>query len=116
MRALVGRVRASAREVERGAEAAEFAVEEPHEQVHVPSTPLDGYEIVEVTIGAQTPASGRLLGDVAWPAGSSVVAVTEGDRLVAPRADIELRPGGRVVLLAPAAAAAARLTCRAESG
>ena len=116
IRALVGRVQASAREIERGAEAAEFAVEEPHEQVHVPSTPLDGYEILEVTIGAQTPASGRLLGDVAWPTGSSVVAVTERARLVAPRADIELRPGGRVVLLAPAAAAAARLTCRAESG
>ncbi len=116
IRALVGRVQASAREIERGAEAAEFAVEAPHKQVHVPSTPLDGYEILEVTIGAQTPASGRLLGDVAWPTGSSVVAVTERARLVAPRADIELRPGGRVVLLAPAAAAAARLTCRAESG
>ena len=106
IRALVGRVQASAREIERGAEAAEFAVEAPHKQVHVPSTPLDGYEILEVTIGAQTPASGRLLGDVAWPTGSSVVAVTERARLVAPRADIELRPGGRV-LLAPATASPA---------
>ena len=97
-------MQASAREIERGAEAAEFAVRDPHEQVHIPSTPLEGYEILEVTISEQTPASGRLLGDVAWPAGSSVVAVTEGDRLVAPRADIELRPGGRVVLLAPATA------------
>ena len=102
MRALVGRVQASAREIERGAEAAEFAVKDPHRQVHVPSTPLDGYEILEVTISEQTPASGRLLGDVAWPAGSKVVAVAEGDTLVAPRADVELRPGGRVVLLAPA--------------
>ena len=101
MRALIGRVRASAREIERGAEAAEFAVKDPHGQVHVPSTPLDGYQILEVTISEQTPASGRLLGDVAWPAGSKVVAVTEGDRLVAPRTDVELRPGGRVVLLAP---------------
>lgn len=107
IRALVGRVQASAREIERGAEAAEFAVEAPHKQVHVPSTPLDGYEILEVTIGAQTPASGRLLGDVAWPTGSSVVAVTERARLVAPRADIELRPGERVVLLAPATASPA---------
>ena len=102
MRALIGRVQASARDIEQGAEAAEFAAKDPHRQVHVPSTPLDGYEILEVTISEQTPASGRLLGDVAWPAGSKVVAVTEGDGLVAPRADVELRPGGRVVLLAPA--------------
>ncbi len=101
MRALVGRIHASAREIERGAEAAEFAVKEPSKQVHVPSTPLEGYEILEVTISEHTPASGRLLGNVAWPLASRVVAVTEGDRLVAPRADIELRPGGRVVLLAP---------------
>ncbi|MGO9488894.1 MAG: CBS domain-containing protein [Solirubrobacteraceae bacterium] len=104
MRALIGRLQASAGEIERGAEGAEFAVKEPHKQVHVPSTPLDGYEILEVTISEDTPAGGRLLGDVAWPAASSVVAVSEGDRLVAPRADIELHPGGRVILLAPATA------------
>jgi hypothetical protein len=33
--------------------------------------------------------------------------VTERARLVAPRADIELRPGERVVLLAPATASPA---------
>jgi CIC family chloride channel protein len=104
MRALIGRLQASAAEIERGAEAAEFAVNEPHKQVHVPGTPLDGYEILELTVGEQTPASGRLLGALAWPVGSSVVAVTEGDTLVAPRADIKLRPGGRVILLAPATA------------
>ena len=104
LRALVGRVQASAREIERGAEGAEFAVKDPQKQVHVPSTPLDGYEILEVTISEQSPAGGRLLGEVAWPAGSTVVAVTDGDRLAAPRADIKLRPGGRVVLLAPATA------------
>ncbi len=104
MHALVGRIRASARDVERGAEAAEFAVKDPHKQVHVPTTPLDGYEILEITISPQSPVGGRVLGEVAWPAGSTVVAVTEGDRLAAPRADIKLRPGGRVVLLAPATA------------
>ena len=73
MRALIGRVQASAREIERGAEAAEFAVKEPHKQVHVPSTPLDGYEILEITISPQTPACGRRLGEMRWPAGSSVL-------------------------------------------
>jgi CIC family chloride channel protein len=104
MGALVGRVRKSVRDIERGAEAAEFAVEHPHEQVHVPTTPLRGYEIFELTIGPRGSACGRLLGDVPWPSGARVVAVSDGDRLVSPRADIELRPGARVVVLAPTAA------------
>ena len=64
MSAFVGHLQASAREIERGAEAAEFAVEEPHKQVHVPTTPLAGYEILEVTISARALACGRLLGEV----------------------------------------------------
>ncbi len=37
---------------------------------------------------------------------STVVAASEGPKLVPPRADIELRAGGRIVLLAPATASA----------
>jgi chloride channel protein, CIC family len=101
MHALVGRLRASVSEIERGAEAAEFAVEEPHEQVHVPTTPLNGYEILDITISPQATACGHRLGELRWPAGSSVVAASEGHKLVAPHADIELRPGERIVLLTP---------------
>ena len=104
MRTLVERARASARDIERGAEAAEFAVKEPHKQVHVPTTPLDGYEILEITISPQAPACGRRLSEMRWPAGSSVLAASEGHKLIAADADIELRPGQRIVLLAPAAA------------
>lgn len=37
-----------------------------------------------------------------WPADHRVLAASEGHKLIAPRADIELRPGERLVLLAPA--------------
>ena len=102
MHALVGRVHASAAQIERGAEAAEFAVNEPHKQIHVPSTPLDGYQILELTISPEATVRGRRFGEVRWPTGCSVLAASEGHKLVAPRADIELRPGERIVLLAPA--------------
>ena len=103
MNALIGRVHASAREIERGAEAAEFAVTEPHKQVHVPTTPLNGYEILDITVSPQATTCGQRLGEVRWPAGASVLAASEGHKLIAPRADIELRPGQRIVLLTPAA-------------
>jgi chloride channel protein, CIC family len=104
MRTLIGRVHASARDIERGAEATEFAAKEPHQQVHVPTTPLDGYAILEITISPQATGCGRRLGEMRWPAGCNVVAVGEGHKLIAPRTDIKLRPGQRIVLLAPAAA------------
>jgi CIC family chloride channel protein len=103
MRTLVEHAHKSARDIERGAEAAEFAVKKPHEQVHRPGAPLDGYEILEITISAQARACGRPLGEMHLPAGSTVVAASEGQLLVTPRADIELRAGGRIVLLVPAA-------------
>jgi CIC family chloride channel protein len=102
MHALVKRVHASAREIEQGAEAADFAAIEPHKQVHIPTTPLDGYEILEITISPQAPACGHRLGELHWPAGTSVLAASEGHKLITPRADIELRPGQRILLLTPA--------------
>ncbi len=45
---------------------------------------------------------GSRLGQLAWPPGCVVVAVTEGRDVISPRPDIELRAGERVVLLAPA--------------
>ncbi len=100
--ALTSRIHASVAEIEQGAEAAEFAAEEPHKQVHIPSTPLAGYRILELTISPQATACGRRLGEQHWPAGTRVLAASEGHKLIAPRADIKLRPGQRIVLLTPA--------------
>jgi hypothetical protein len=92
---------ASTPEIERGALAAEFAVEDPESCLHVPTMPLEGYRIVEVTIGPDSPASGRRAPELELPAGSLLVAVSEEGKLVAPQDDVQLDPGDRLVLLAP---------------
>ena len=101
LRTLSERVDSSALEAEQGRLAAEFSERDAISRLHVPRTPLEGYEIVEVTIRPGSPALDRRLGEVPWPAGSQLVAVTERGELVTPRSDIELLPGDRVVLLAP---------------
>jgi CIC family chloride channel protein len=101
LRVLADRVDSSAAEAERGRLAAEFSEKDAASHLHVPRTPLEGYEIVEVTIGPGSPALGWRIGEVPWPPGSIVVAASEERELVAPRTDIELRAGERVILLAP---------------
>ena len=96
------RVAASPPEIERGALAAEFATHDPETQVHVPTTPLHGYRIVEVTIDPSSPARGHRVGDIELPAGAVLVAVSEDGHLVAPRAEIHLRIGDQMILLAAA--------------
>ena len=101
LRVLAERVGSSAQEAERGRLAAEFSAKDPESNVHVPRTPVDGYEIVELALRPGSPGIGRRIDQVPWPPGTIVVAVSEGRELVAPRRDFELRPGERVVLLAP---------------
>ena len=101
LHALAERVESSTQDAERGQLAAEFSEEEAASQLHLPRTPLEGYEIVEVSIRADSPALGRHLGEVPWPSGSIVVAASEHRELVAPRNDIELHSGERVILLTP---------------
>jgi len=101
LRVLAERVSSSAREAERGRLAAEFSDKDALSRVHVPRTPLDGYEIVELAVRPRSPGAGKRLGEVRWPEGSQVVAVTERGELVTPRSDTQLLPGDRVVLLAP---------------
>jgi Trk K+ transport system NAD-binding subunit len=98
---LAERVDSSAREAERGRLAAEFSEKDAASRIHVPRTPLEGYEIVEVAIGPESPALGRRIGEVPWPPGSIVVAASEERELVTPRSDIELRAGEQVLLLVP---------------
>ena len=113
LNAMVQEMKSVGRETERGAVAAEFAVRDPEGQVHVPSTPLAGYELVEVTVGPSSPALGRRLDEIAWPAGYVVVAATERREVVPPRGDMELHVGERVVVLVPSdpAATALRQDC-----
>jgi CIC family chloride channel protein len=100
---LAAEVTESTREIERGALAAEFAVDDPDKQVHVPSTPLHGYQLLELTIRPGSPAVGRRLDQVQWPAASLPVAITTGREILAARSDIEIAPGERVMVLVPSA-------------
>ena len=102
LRALTSKLNASDAEVEHGAEAAEFAVTNPSAAIHRPSTPLRGYDALELRILSDSPARGRHVGDIAWPLGCVAVAVTQGREIRAARPDIELEPGERVIVLAPA--------------
>jgi CIC family chloride channel protein len=90
-------------ETEHGAIAADFAVQDPKALAHTPSTRLNGYQLVEITINPGSPAQGRRVGNIAWPPGSLIVAVTDGQEIVPLRKDTELQAGERVTLLAPAA-------------
>jgi CIC family chloride channel protein len=101
LRALADRVASSESEAEEGRLASEFSEKDAATRLHVPRTPLDGYDIVEVSIGAQSPALDRRVDEVDWPPGALVVAVSEGREVVPARHDLPLCLGERVVLLVP---------------
>ncbi|MGA8016468.1 MAG: chloride channel protein [Candidatus Dormiibacterota bacterium] len=103
LRTMTERLRTSGREAEQGALAAEFASADPRSQAHQPSTPLEGYQIVEITVRHRSPAVGSRLGEIAWPPECLVVAMTDNGEIVAPRSDAQLRAGERVIVLAPSA-------------
>jgi chloride channel protein, CIC family len=103
LQTLATTVSASTREIEHGAIASDFAVPDPKALAHTPTTPLSGYEIVDITINPGSPALGRRIGNIAWPPGSLIVAVTDGQEIIRLRNDTELHAGQRVTLLAPAA-------------
>jgi chloride channel protein, CIC family len=64
-----------------------------------PLTPLPGYQLIEITITAGSPAAGQKLGEVTWPRDSTPVSVLHGHQLRPPHLDIALAPGDRVSLL-----------------
>ncbi|HEY5429022.1 MAG TPA: chloride channel protein [Solirubrobacteraceae bacterium] len=105
--ALARTVDASDRSIERGTAAADYAAPDPEREAHRVTTPLDGYEIVELRIDEDSPAVGRRLDDLSWPPGFVVVAISDNGEPAAPARDMRIRAGERVVLLVPEFAAAA---------
>lgn len=101
LKALTSKLNSGEEEIEEGAVAAEFAVENPSAAIHTPSNPLRGYEILELRIHAQSPARGHRVADIQWPPGCIVAAVTEGREIHAAHSNLELQPGERVIVLAP---------------
>jgi CIC family chloride channel protein len=94
-------VQSSEQSIEKGALAADFGADDPSLLAHRSSTPLTGYELVEITVGADSPALGRRVDEISWPPGCLVVAVTEPDTLLTSSNDTILHEGRRVLLLAP---------------
>ena len=68
-----------------------------------PPNPLAGYQVLEITLHPQSPASGRALGTVNWPDGYLPVSVLRGRDLQEPDPALTLVTGDRVCLLAPIA-------------
>jgi CIC family chloride channel protein len=101
LRALATKLSSTEAEIEDGAAAAEFAIGDPAAAIHKPSTPLRGYQILELRVLADSPGRGRRVADIAWPPSCIVVAVTQGREIHAAQPDLELRPGERVIVLAP---------------
>jgi len=99
LRALGNRVAAEPPQIERGAVAADFTVEDPEAHVHDPTTPLQGYRIIAASIGPDSPARGQRIDQLELPAGSLLVAVSENGHMVPPRGDIQLAPGDQLIVL-----------------
>jgi CIC family chloride channel protein len=100
LKALATKLSSAEQEIEHGATAAEFAVHDPAAAIHTPSTPLHGFELLELRVFANSPAQGRRVADIDWPIGSTVVAVTQGREVHAAGPDLRLQPGERVIVLA----------------
>ena len=81
--------------------AAGLAVSIPQAAPGQPPTPLPGYQILEITISAGSPAAGQALGDTTWPPGWIPVTILDTHTLRDPDPGITLTPGDRVNLLAP---------------
>jgi CIC family chloride channel protein len=82
--------------------AAEWARPGRQAVLHDAPTPLRGYQILEITITGDSPATGQPLGETTWPPGHMPVSVLRDHTLHDPEPAITLRPGDRVNLLAPA--------------
>ncbi len=80
--------------------AAGTALSGPQAAPPQPPTPLRGYQILEITIPAGSPAAGQALGDTTWPPGWIPVTVLNSHTLRDPDPSITLAPGDRVNLLA----------------
>ena len=78
--------------------------------------PLHGYQVLEVTIPAGSPAAGQALGDITWPPGCVPVTVLDNRTLRDPDPGITLAPGDRINLLAPRSTQSRAITPARRTG
>ncbi|HUN37268.1 MAG TPA: chloride channel protein [Trebonia sp.] len=81
--------------------AADWDHDDAEAMLRNPPAPLAGYQVIEISVTAASPAAGQRLADISWPPGATPVSVLQGRRLRAPAPGITLLPGDRVSLLIP---------------
>jgi CIC family chloride channel protein len=100
LQALARQLSTGRAETARAQLAADWEHQDLESSLREPPSPLPGYRVAEIMIGADAQASGQRLGDLAWPAGSVPVTVLRAGRLRTAAPGIVLRAGDRVSVLA----------------
>ncbi len=101
LRALTTKLETTEQEIRDGAAATAATAGSPPSSGPTPTRPLLGYELLELRVSPDSPALGRQLGEIPWPAGSAVVALTHGREVHAAAPELRLHAGERVLVLAP---------------
>jgi len=101
LQAVIRRIRTARAAAAQAQRAAGPALPGPLAAAREAPTPLRGYQILEITIPAGSPAAGRALGDITWPHEWIPVTVMDNQTLRDAGPGITLAPGDRISLLAP---------------
>ena len=101
LRALTTKLESTEQEIRDGAAATAATAGGSPTGGPMPTRPLPGYELLELRVNPDSPALGRRLGEIPWPEGSAVVALTHGREVHAAAPELQLHPGERVLVLAP---------------
>ncbi len=79
--------------------AADWATPDPATSLTEPSTPLPGYQMLEITVREGAPAAGTKMSEVTWPPGCIPVAVLHNRKMRDPDPGMTLNPGDRIISL-----------------
>jgi CIC family chloride channel protein len=101
LQAVARQIRTSQAQTAGGQLAARWALPDPESSLREPPTPLPGYQILEITIQADSAAADSTLGALTWPPGWTPVSVLQDRKLSRPEPGITLSVGDRVNLLVP---------------
>jgi hypothetical protein len=101
LHAIARRIRATGPQAPRGQPAAGRALPGLASAPQQPPMPLGGYQVLEITISHDSPASGKALGVISWPPGCTPVSVVHDRQLSDLDPGIVVNPGDRISLLVP---------------
>ncbi|WP_407684933.1 chloride channel protein [Mycobacterium sp. HUMS_1102779] len=101
LRAVAAHLAASYPDIAASHQAAEWADPKAITAEHDPRSQLSGYRIVEYTLGPDSAAVGRSIGELEWPPGHYPVSVIHQRQLMDADVAVRLEPGDRVNILVP---------------